>query len=414
MKLTLLLPDGFGVRDFLLGSFARAAVERGGLSVFHRIPDHQLPRIAGHCPPAVEWHRLAGAQRGPLETALMRSSSAPAGVALLQRWRAHAIARDPGVARYRYLLQKLRPQVLLCSHQSSLEAAAPVAAARELGIPTATFIAGWDSLGSGNPIAAPFDHFLVWSEAMAMELPSLHPKILRHQVHAVGAPHFDSYAEPNLLWSREEFCRRIGADARRPLICYSGGDPETSPEDAGHVRLLLELIRQGRLAGRPQLLLRPAPADDGRRYHAVRYEFPELRYAAPHWLPTGNSGGRPIAPWPEEVPFLANLTHHCDLAVSAGSAMTLDFVMHDKPVVQVAFSGAAAPRTGELGAVRVVRSEAELAAQVNAYLADRTLDREGRRRLLGSRLRLPLGRAGVRALETLQRIAAEPRLRRPA
>ena len=64
--------------------------------------------------------------------------------------------------------------------------------------------------------------------------------------------------------------------------------------------------------------------------------------------------------------------------------------------------------------LRVVRSDVELAAQVNGYLADRTLDREGRRRLLGSRLRLPLGRASVRALETLQRIGAAPRLRRPA
>ncbi|MBA3344032.1 MAG: hypothetical protein H0T44_01830 [Gemmatimonadales bacterium] len=406
MKLTLLLPDGFGVRDFLLGSFARAAVERAGLSVFHRIPDHQLPRIAGHCPPAVEWHRLAGGQRGRLEATL--------GVGLLERWRAHAIARDPGVARCRYLLRKIGPQVLLSSRQSSVEAAAPVAAARELGIPTATFIAGWESLRSGDPFAAPFDHFLVWSEAMAMELLSLHPKILRHQVHAVGAPHFDSYAEPSLLWSREDFCRRIGADSRRPLICYSGGHRETSPEDAGHVRLLLELIRQGRLIGRPQLLLRPAPDDDGRRYHAVRYEFPELLYAAPLWLPSGNSGGMPIVPWPEEVSFLANLTHHCDLAVGAGSALTLDFVMHDKPVVHVAFGGAAGPPDGELGAVRVVRSDVELAAQVNGYLADRTLDREGRRRLLGSRLRLPLGRASVRALETLQRIGAAPRLRRPA
>ena len=86
----------------------------------------------------------------------------------------------------------------------------------------------------------------------------------------VGTPQFEPYADPGLLWPREEFFRRIGADPARPLICYSGGDAGTCPEDPEHVRVLMELVRAGRIEGHPQVLVRPVPVDDGKRYADVR------------------------------------------------------------------------------------------------------------------------------------------------
>ena len=44
--------------------------------------------------------------------------------------------------------------------------------------------------------------------------------------------------------------------------------------------------------------------------------------------------------------FLANLTHHADLNVNLASTMTLDFAIHDKPVVNVAFDPLPPPPLG--------------------------------------------------------------------
>ena len=49
---------------------------------------------------------------------------------------------------------------------------------------------------------------------------------------------------------------------------------------------------------------------------------------------------------PEDMQFLSNLTHHADLNLNLGSTMTLDFAVHDKPVVNIAFDVADPPPFG--------------------------------------------------------------------
>jgi hypothetical protein len=59
----------------------------------------------------------------------------------------------------------------------------------------------------------------------------------------------------------------------------------------------------------------------------------------------------------------------------------------------------------ELGAARFARTAGELADFVNAYLADPSLDRDGRRRLAELEVGQPLGTSTDRILETLAQIA---------
>jgi hypothetical protein len=196
----------------------------------------------------------------------------------------------------------------------------------------------------------------------------------------------------------------------------------TCPEDAEHVRVLMELIRSGRIRGNPQVLLRPVPVDDGKRYQRVREMFPELLYAPPRWLHTEPGEWSQVIPLPEDIQFLANLTHNADLNINLGSTMTLDFGIHDKPVVNIAFDVAQPPIFGmpvwdyyyffehyrpvvELGAARPARSADQLAEFVNAYLETPSLDREGRRQLFEMQVSVPLHQSSERIVETLHRIS---------
>jgi len=459
----LLVPDGVGVRNFVLGPFLNLLRRAGPVHVFHAIDPLDFAQVANCEGDGVSWHflpdfvdtptsyllrqSLSAAHLYAVDTSAMREArSRPPrgslkiraathlarccgricatrrGMRWLDRLHTACVGRSEQVARYRRLFETLRPAVLFCSHQRPPRVIPPILAARQLGIPTATFIFSWDNLSSKGRVAAPFDHYLLWSELMRTELLRYYPDVDRERTHVVGTPQFDPYGMADLLWSREEFCRRLGADPRRPLICYSGGDTTNSRADQDHLRMLLELVHSGRIRGNPQVVLRPAPVDDGRRYQPVLRDFPTLIYAQPAWK-AARTPQAETTPLPEDVPFLANLTHHSDLNVNFASTMTLDFAIHDRPVVNVAIETAQPPVYGismldfirqfdhyrpvmELGAARVALTIDQLAAHVNAYLDDPSLDRPGRQRFVELEVGVPIGRSSQRIVETLRKIAA--------
>ncbi len=463
-RFLLLIPDGVGVRNFLIGDFLALAARAGAVSVIHVVPEELLGRYEPDTGDGVEWHSLVPSRDTTLDFLLRYSLSyaqmywanteamqyalrcpirgswpsrilhqavrvgaglaaSRVGLRTLGRWHCFVAGRSKGARWYRGLLERIRPSVLFCSHPRPASVLPPVLAARSLGIPTATFIFSWDNLTSKGRIAAPFDHYLVWSDQMRRELVRYYPDIADDRIHIVGTPQFDPYVDERLLWSRQRFLGTVGADPSRRLICYSGGDAGTCPEDPKHVGVLMELIRGGRVRGNPQVLLRPVPVDKGSRYDEVRRCYPELIYACPDWVHTAPGDWSRVIPLPEDVQFLANLTAHADLNINVASTMTLDFAIHDKPVVNIAFDIASPPPFGkplwdyyyqfehyrpvvELGAARFARSPEELAGHVNAYLADSSLDRENRRRLVELEVSLPLGRSSQRILEVLRSIAA--------
>jgi hypothetical protein len=464
MNLAIVIPDGVGMRNFLLGPFLQQATQSTSLDILHAIPDGVMQRSGlSALNGRTRWHCLYGHPDGRLQeflrytlayahmqwmdTELMRlqlrvpvpgtarrrlfdsaarsvgrAAGSQRGIRLLDRWHCRVAGRAPSVQHYRRLFEEWRPSILFCSHQRPPQVVAPVLAARSLGIPTATFIFSWDNLSSKGRVAAPFDHFLVWAEVMRQELLRYYPDVSPDRVHIVGTPQFDPYADRTLLWSRTEFFRRIGADESRPLICYSGGDEGASPGDPWSVRVLMGQIRAGLIRHNPQVLLRPAPVDVGRRYDAVRAEYPELLYFQPAWIGSDRRNWAEVMPLPEDLQFLANLTHHSDLNVNWASTMTLDFAIRDTPIVNLALDGVGIfggrvpgwqiyslfdhyRPVCELGAARVARTAEELVEHVNAYLANPALDRDNRRRLVELEVGWPLGQSSRRIVDVLESIS---------
>jgi hypothetical protein len=460
----VLVPDGVGVRNFVLGRFLEVLSQlTAATTVLHSIPDQLVPAYASATGDRVRWMPLQSYEESAVSSTLRyalsyaqmywvgtrsmrfnlnmsvkgswrtqavhqaarvsgRLAASPHGVRLLERGHVTVVQRSSQFSYYRRWLQELRPTVLFSTHQRPVGIVPAVLAARSLNVPTATFIFSWDNLSSKGRMASPFDHYFVWSELMRDELLRFYPDVTPDRVHVVGTPQFDPYEDRTLLLSRDAFFAQFGADPTRPLICYSGGDSSSSPEDPQHVAVLLAAVRAGRIIRRAQVLLRPSPVDPGTRYDAVRREFPELIYAPPAWEHTSGHWGQ-VLPRMEDVQLLANLTAHADLNVNVASTMTLDFAIRDKPVVNVAFDVASPPPFGlplwdhhyqfehyrpviELGAARFARSPVELEAHVNAYLADPSLDREGRRRLLDLQVGRPIGSSCRLIAETLERISA--------
>jgi hypothetical protein len=456
------IPDGVSVRNFVYGRFLSYLRRDGEVLVVHAMPPGMLASVP--VGPLVESEPLQAYRESPAsftlryaisyahmfwaDTHAMRATLArpiggswrtrlarragrvagrlaatQQGIRTLSRLHHAAVRRAPMVRHYLRLLAQHGPSILFCAHQRPPQILPIVLAARLLRIPTATFIFSWDNLSSKGSIAAPFDHFLVWSNQMREELLRYYPDAASDRVHVVGSPQFDPYADDDLVSSREAFFRQIGANPRQPLICYTGGDRGTCPEDPLHLRLLLDLVRSGQIRRRPQVLVRPSPADPGDRYDTVRAEFPELLYAPPIWTHPAQGGWAAAMPSLDDVCFLANLARHADVNVNMASTMTLDFAINDKPVVNIAFDAINPPRLGvpiwehyyqfehyrpvvQLGAARFARSPAELCQHINGYLADPAQDRESRRRLVQLEIGVPPGRSAAAVAETLRSISA--------
>jgi CDP-glycerol glycerophosphotransferase (TagB/SpsB family) len=151
--------------------------------------------------------------------------------------------------------------------------------------------------------------------------------------------------------------------------------------------------------------------------------YPDLIYVQPEWQ-RFNDGWSCVIPQAEDTRFLANLTHHADLNINVASTMTLDFAIHDKPVVNIAFDVASPPPFKsslwehhyrfehylpviELKAARFARSPHELAKHINEYLDDPSLDRKGRRKFVELEVSLPLGDSSQRIAEVIEKISRD-------
>ncbi|MCL4793564.1 MAG: hypothetical protein KJZ84_03330 [Bryobacteraceae bacterium] len=458
-KTLFLVPDGVGVRNFLLDPFAQFVGQVLDPVVLAGFRPELLPEEARRWSPlpflpfregpvvALLRYALAYAHQyrwgsyamlsnlarpvaGPFKVRLLhrvakrvgRACGHAAGIKWLARLLEAENTRRREFREYQQLLRRLNPLVVFCTHQRPVSVVPIVLAAHSLGIPTVTFIYSWDNLSGQGRIPAPFDYYFVWSTLMKSELLRYYPDVRDNQVVITGTPQFDAYADTSLYVSREEFCRRVGADPARPLICYSGGDRTTCPNEPNQLALFLELARRGRFEGNPQILFRPSPADEGSRFDWVRERYPELIYARPRWRFAPNSNWVNNMPTQEDVTLLVNLARHANIGVNMASTMTMDFAVFDKPVVNIAYwsedpanlQSTPWPKfysyehfkpVVDLRATLIADSAESLVDCVNAALADPGVCRDGRRQLLALQMDNPPGGASARQAEALIGIA---------
>lgn len=452
VRTLLLVPDGVSLRNFVLGRTAGLLADAGGVTIW---ADPSLPAAEG-----CRWdtldpypERLAEATiRRTLEYAHLRALDTPGarfvlaqpipgsrrsrslrsaartasvpfgtleGVQRLVSVHDRLAARRPEVEAAARRLAEVRPDVVLCAHQRPLTVLPVILAARRLGIPTATFVFSWDNLTTKGRMAAPFDHYLVWSAHMGAELHRFYPDVPDDQVQVVGTPQFDPYADPSHPSTRAALAARLGLDPDRPIVCFTAGDAGTCPDDPYHLSVLLELVRSGRVEGDPHVVLRTAPVDPGRRFDAVRERYPELVEAAPNWAHGEGQGWHAAYPTRDDIEALSVLTVGADVNVNMASTMSIDFALRDTPVVNVGFDRVRDEGRAdayyrfthyrpvvELGAVRVATDAAQLADHVSRYLRDPALDRAGRRAIVDLELGVEVGRsceAVVAALASISR-----------
>lgn len=232
-------------------------------------------------------------------------------------------------------LKAEKPDLIFCTNQRTVSCIAPVLAAQDLGIPTATFIFSWDNLPKATMALEP-DYYIVWSEHMKKELRYYYDYIREDQVFVTGTPQFEPHSDKSLLISREAFFAGYGLDLSKKYICYSGDDVTTSPNDAQYLADTAEAIRQLNNRGNDYgLLFRRCPVDFSDRYDWVIEKYGDIIVPVnPEWKNVGGAWNAMI-PTKADLVLQMNTIAHTEMVVNLGSSMVFDYVSFGKPCAYI-------------------------------------------------------------------------------
>lgn len=313
------------------------------------------------------------------------------------------------------LFARLEPDLVFNgSHIHGKAAELPLRVAAARGIRTAGFIFSWDNLTSRSRIFVPYDEVLVWNEAIRQQFLRIYPEVGAGRVFSVGTPQFDYHFKPELRLTREELCRRINIDPRRPYVVYTAGIDNHFFEEHLHVELVARLLGELDLPHRPQLVVRTYAKGTSDEMKALaRRGLPETVFPPVAW------DERWQTPHHEDLAFYSSLLYHAALGINAASTVSLELMIFDKPIINLRFDppGTDLPwclgyerhilfdhflPVAQSGATMVARSPEDMKQMLLRGLTEPQADAEARRRFLKTMFGNQLdGQAGRRVAERL-------------
>ncbi len=308
--------------------------------------------------------------------------------------------------------ERYHPDVVFVPNLTSNEDARLLRAAQRYGVKSIGLPKGWDNLTIKTFLPVFPDRLLVQTEEMKNDAQSI-IKYPTSRISVVGFPKFDLYADNSLILSRMEFMRKFNFFPDRKLILYAGAGDQLAPYDEDILSDLLLAIKDGKIIGAPQVLLRPHP----------KYTYrSEILPSYPFWIldrpgKVIDSSGSSFEFDRDDVIHLMNSLYHCDLLIHTASTLGVEASIFDKPSITLAYDGhfrvpkdlstaryynyVHLNRVIKTSGTKVARSFEELLRYTNEYLEDPSLNRSGRKEMVARNSYILDGKAGKRVAENV-------------
>ncbi len=232
-------------------------------------------------------------------------------------------------------LQNEKPAFVFCTNQRPVKAISPLLAAKDLKIPTATFIFSWDNLPKATMIVQA-DYYFVWSEFMKKELLNYYSYINKNNIFITGTPQFEPHFNRFLIQNRKDFLKNHNLKSAKKYICFSGDDITTSPNDQYYLEDMASAVeslnRQGMKLG---IIFRRCPVDFSDRYDKVLKKYSNIiTPIKPLWHKVGESWNT-VMPSVEDIALQINIIANSEFVINVGSSMVFDFITFNKPCIYI-------------------------------------------------------------------------------
>lgn len=242
-------------------------------------------------------------------------------------------------AAHRELFCHAKPDVVVTNTVGHDELDEPILrVAKEMHIPTVTFIASWDNvwkidrlIASGIKIAIA-DRFIVWNEIMKSHLMRTFPGVHSKHIAVIGAPRLDYFAHKDKIATKEEIYNALGfTDTSRPYIHLA--TTELYPMEY-IAKALYEGIQAYTIPNRPYLYASIHPGGEIEKYKAFKnYGFTVQR--SPGRNDAISIPSFKYAPTEKDIYFLLGVFTHAAVLINHSSTVALESLMTGVPVINV-------------------------------------------------------------------------------
>lgn len=294
--------------------------------------------------------------------------------------------------------------------------------AQRMGLPAFAAITNYDNIVNMGYRGFHPACLAVWSKQMADEAMRLH-NFPANKLEVTGPAQYDRFLQP-LPQSREEFIQSIGLDPAKKTILFAGGVNINHYFDM--YRIFVE--QKDKVWREPfNFIIRPYPHPKLTNSPAWVVLEALFKQAGAYISTPGSidASGDRTAEFRVDLAFdegadeLNYLLRYSDVMINYFSTIGLEAAICDLPTIHIGFDSYTfglrfSVTTGflqrqthnrrplRLAAARVAKSEKEIFAALDAYLGDRTLDREARRTYAESECGELDGQAGVRLVEMIK------------
>ena len=314
---------------------------------------------------------------------------------------------------YRDLFDTYKPDLVVVTRVLRSSPDYPVlkeAAHRKL--PVMALVSSWDNFTTKGFFPFGIKKLVVWNKVMRDEACELFgfPK---KDIMMSGIPRFDNYFKRVGMCTKEEFFSRYGLDPKKKLVSYTTGNKtavlspgEDVSAEADIALFLAKSIESNKLKG-VQLLVRLHPLADANDFSALK-DMANVIVQVPG--DTGIFRDRLFSK--NDDMEIAETVCYSDLIINVASTMTIDAAVFDTPSISVAFDirgklpfEHSVKRYYEYehyrklrttGGVAMVQSPEELLERVAMYLADPSIGRKERKRIIEQQCEYLDGMAGLR------------------
>ena len=311
------------------------------------------------------------------------------------------------------LFDEHRPRLVVAANPGLVFSEVPLLrTARRRRVVSMAIDPSWDNFTNKLIPVRQVDRLVVWNDIMkaqAIELHGYHADAIR----VAGAPQFDPHFRAPSRTPRDEFFRQIGADPARKLIALTT-TPRLLYSHHDHVlRALVAAMDGGALHG-TQVLVRLHPRDEVDAYREFM-NTPGVIIEKPFRDTVKVADGLAIDVMPENQRHLGDTMCYADAVVNVASTIAIEACIFDTPVVNICFDAPGETpyvksarryysfthyvNITRRNAVRVAESPDEMVSMVARYLADRSLDADGRKQVVRDQCQFTDGQSAERVIQ---------------